>query len=852
LPQEAPLNRAALADEIMLELENPESKASKAPAGRTGRRAGRGAFRRRSAARVLVIGGFILSAVWGIRYAGEAGRAFHVAAEEGGPDVLMGGRPWGQVLDPCFIAKTCPQALMLLLAAVVGFYLLLRWKPVRPAERLILDVLGGPATAGTSRRAPSTHGRRSWPWIAAGLATVTAALAMLEWIEPFYFVQDDAFSGVLPHLVRGCRSIVSGEFPGLDPCQLMGVPSGADSSLLYPPTLMAYSIARWGLGNEYYVLDVFAALHLLAGFLASFAAARTAGLRPALAFVLGISFTLSGYVLLVGRGWTFVVTMVVWLPLLFCLMEHWLNGRAGWRWLLAAAFVIGGFYYSGFPQTWFYGMLFLGFTAAVAVLCGRVAARQLIWPLAACLLGLALLLPALLVQLEISRGMAEKEANFGIGFEQGLLATLAPFPLTHARGFMGLPANREPVLETQWYYAGTFLMACGFLSLGALLAYRCRRAWLGRHPWTATAIVALWLGLGKEGLLWTLVGRLPVVRALNHHPHRLLPCFVFFSLIVGGIFLERLLRRAPSRKWEYAIAAATAALMLYHVSLSRNSLWSYGDRPYPALPREIAELVLPSQDPQAGRVWSYGPWRSGLAGFAYTLPLGLPSAYGAYGFGGYDPVIEARPETRAIQDKFEAAPAAAGRAYGIRWVLVANPDYYKKEWEYWWAVRKSNWCFEFSDSGWSNFQEKFLPAAKLRFRCEEVSLYELPDASPMAFDRADPRLPLPIEFHGCGGDVQVPGAGQRTAVVNIAVRPWLRAACGRQPLEFSADEWGRMEVRVPDGVTSFRVFYDLPWRRGIFAGLGLAAATLAGMAIVRKANWTACSMRTTSSSERKS
>ena len=96
-----------------------------------------------------------------------------------------------------------------------------------------------------------------------------------------------------------------------------------------------------------------------------------------------------------------------------------------------------------------------------------------------------------------------------------------------------------------------------------------------------------------------------------------------------------------------------------------------------------------------------------------------------------------------------------------------------------------------------------------------------------------PQTPLPIEFHGWGAEVEVPGTGQRTVVVNIVVRPWLRAACGRQPLESSADEWGRMEVRVPDGVTHFQVFYDLPWRRGIFAGMGLAAATLAGMVLIR-------------------
>ena len=174
------------------------------------------------------------------------------------------------------------------------------------------------------------------------------------------------------------------------------------------------------------------------------------------------------------------------------------------------------------------------------------------------------------------------------------------------------------------------------------------------------------------------------------------------------------------------IAAATAVLMIYHVSLSRNSLWCYGDRPYPELPQKIAERILPSQNPLAGRVWCHAPFRSGLPGFASALPLALPSAYGAYGFGGYDPVTEARPETVAFQDKFNASPAGASRAYGIRWVLVANANYYKQERDYWQAAMKSDWCFDFSDSSWDTFQKEHLPAAKLQVPGDEVSLSSSP------------------------------------------------------------------------------------------------------------------------------
>ena len=232
------------------------------------------------------------------------------------------------MLSPEFIAQTCPKPLMFLLTALVGFYLSLRRRSVRPLERLILAVLGEgeEGQVGCGRAAAKTHHKtrsimvassvldrtlrlcdsrragkaalQSWTWIVLGLATVAAALAMLERIEPCYFAQDDNFANVLPGILQGCRSIFHGEFPDFDPCQLMGMPSAGKGAytLLYPPTVVSYCIARWGLGNENYTLEVFAAMHLLAGYLASYAAARTVGLRPALAYVLGISFVLAGYI----------------------------------------------------------------------------------------------------------------------------------------------------------------------------------------------------------------------------------------------------------------------------------------------------------------------------------------------------------------------------------------------------------------------------------------------------------------------------------------------------------------------------------------------------------------------------
>ena len=137
----------------MIEHATPEPHAAAVPAVKACRRPARAGLRRRSAVLVVVISGFIILTVWLLRYAGEVGDAFRAAAEEGR------SRPWGQVFNPRFIAQTCPKPLMLLLTTIVGFFLYLRRKSLRPLERLILDALNGtnPARESGSRPLPPSN-----------------------------------------------------------------------------------------------------------------------------------------------------------------------------------------------------------------------------------------------------------------------------------------------------------------------------------------------------------------------------------------------------------------------------------------------------------------------------------------------------------------------------------------------------------------------------------------------------------------------------------------------------------------------------------------------------------------------
>ena len=470
---------------------------------------------------------------------------------------------------------------------------------------------------------------------------------------------------------------------------------------------------------------------------------------------------------------------------------------------------------------------------STAVAGGRIAARRLLWPAAAGLLGIALLMPSLVVQLEITRGMAEKPANFGMGFDQGLVATIVPFPLSRAKAscsYRPIATRNSKTRLLRRYDPRGWWLCCAWGAFGLSV----QRPLVGRQPLGHCGGGFAMVGIGSAGLLWTLMGRLPVLRAVNHHPHRLLPFFMFFALIIGGRFIERLLRRAASRKWEYAIAAATAGLMLYHVSLARDSFWCYGDRPYPQLPQEIAERVLPGEN-CSKPVASYGSGRGDRAdldtrGCCRTVcrrPTGrVPSAA---------TIRSSRTgrKRRNCRRTSTMTPIEAARAYGIRWILVANPDHYWPD-----AITGNRSA---NATGASIIWIRTRPAAwigshgQLSSACNEkkLRLYELSGTSRMAFDRNKPSDPLPIRFRGWGAEVDCAGGGERSIIVNMAMRPWVQAAAAGGFLPASADNWGRVEVRVPDGVTRLEVFYQLPWRRGMLTGGCLMAATLVGVFLVR-------------------
>ena len=706
-----------------------------------------------------------------------------------------------------------PLRLLILLGLVIGAMALLRAPGLRRLEALFLS---GLVPGESSAEGPRPTFWTRWGWLALGFLVFVTAMCIVEFNQPYYFTQDDTYVGGLPGTLAACRSAFAGQFPEWNPYQLMGSPSASlgYSSLLYPPTYLSYAVARFVLGNEYATIEVWSIAHLAAGYLATYWAARRVGLRRWLAAIGGLSFVLSGYSLIVGRGWHTTVPAVVWTPLLMVALVEFVEKDVGWKWMIATGIVIGLFYFVGFMQFWFYPMLCFVAGAAWLVLTGCVPLRKTPWIVAALVFGVALCVPLLLTQFLWSAGVWKvRPAAYGHGMEVGLLATLLPYPFTDAP-FPDLWGNAYRQFRTQMYYSGTLFCLATYLAWGALLGYRWNRRALGANVWLFCAGLAMLLALGKPGVLSTLLAHLPVLDKTLNNPFRAMACFNFFAVLGGGVVLERILRRAgPRRGWQWGLAATVVLLLLYHASIARPSFYLYSDRPYPAMPSEMAALLKPADSTRLRRCISIAPMVTSEPGFPLSMFDSFPSAYSVVCYGGYDPLVQSKPEFLYVNDQMHADPVGAAKAYGIRWMVIHRS-----------LEKPLPEVLPHEKININRFLEPPLrQASHTVLMLPEVEIRELPEAAPLAFAEAAEHEGLPIRLGGAGVDVDVSGLAQGGAViVNFLAWPDMAARVDGRPLPLEADEWGRMRLQVPAGAGRLEIRYAPPWGLGCRLGASLA------------------------------
>jgi hypothetical protein len=723
-----------------------------------------------------------------------------------------------------FLWRALPMRLLIVTLLLGAFFGLLRLPRFQQAERWLLN---GFSEDSPSSSAPDESAARRWGWFFFGAAVLAAGIVIVECNQSYYFTQDDNFSYILDVVVPSFRQMLAGQFPEWNACQLLGSPlaSLGEEMLYYPPLYLSYAIARWGFGNESLTLEIFAILHLAAGYAATFWAARRIGMRASLAAVGSLCFLLSGYLLLVGRTAINIMPMAVWGPLLMVCMDYFAKKKIGWKWTVVTGVAIAPFFYVGFPQYWLYVMISIAVIAVVLKATNAVSWQKLGWFTAAVFLGAGLCCPLLWMQFQWASDIVRPPA-YGYGIEKGFLAALLPYPLTFAP-FPELGwGNGFRELRGQMYYSGTLFFLATLLGLGVLVAYRWRRASFAQNVWLLCAGVLLLLCLGKPGGLSTIISHLPILSKTSNNPYRAMCCFLMLSSLGGGLFLERILRHVSRhRVWECVLAGSVALLLLHHAFCARSCFYLFADKPYPKMPEAMAALLNPTDITKKQRVISVSPRVSAERDFPLSLNAEFASYYSVYSFNGYDPLVESKPQSLHSKRLLYTNPVAAIQAYGIRWIIIPR------------MLEKPLPSLVF-DENYVHFGELLQVVRNISrpaLELPNLTIREVSEVAPMVFSMSEPTRCLPYRVLGDGILADVSKCpSESVVVVNFQAWPAMNAKVDGRPAKVTADQWGRINVAVPNGARELLVCYSPRWGEGFLLGGCVAAiGVLIGVGVRR-------------------
>ncbi|NQT16337.1 MAG: hypothetical protein HQ582_26505 [Planctomycetes bacterium] len=664
------------------------------------------------------------------------------------------------------------------------------------------------AAAGESQ--PEEGGaKKAATWWVAGFVVLIGSGILLEVQQPYYFTQDDNYAQFLPSILQGCRSVSLGHAPAWNPHQFLGAPAAevGTYALTYPFTYVSYAVATYVLGNEYATIEVFCWFHLVAGFAAAFWFARSLGVCPELSAGLAICLMLSGYALIAGRSWYYMTPVFLWSPLLGVAIARLQTRDPGWRWTLGTALVIGLFFHAGNAQMWAYGVGFFCLALAWNGVTGTMPRSRIVKAMPAIILGIGVAVPLLVPQLLAMKDL-ERVGGYGRGIGRGVFAVFLPYPLVRAPHPQGCGTS-DLQLMGQFYYAGTLLSLAWLARLigawmrrGGLLSLM--RDWL-----FVLGLVALILCLGSSACLWTLQSKLPGLDKFTY-PFKFLPFFHLFSLASGAVLVHRIIVRSPRRKWWASLCFfAVCGLVVYHVSLARPSFYSYADRPYPEMPERLAEVL--SGNPEPVRILPIAPVRSVAPGYTLGLAHNLPSVYGVDSLGGYDPLVEQRPQYQGVARRLEEDFAGAVGAYGVTHLLIhrlsrepvlsGNPAFLQRE------------------------TDSLYPQEEVRAYCvgkdvvaetADVRVVKVDGSAPRSFPLDAPTHRLPVAQAGSQIAVDVSGVSEDgTVVVNYLWYPGIEVSADGRVVPSSPDEFGRIQARVPGNTRTLTVLYRSSWGLGM-------------------------------------
>jgi hypothetical protein len=675
--------------------------------------------------------------------------------------------------DGALLKKILRNPLLLLFLSVVVL-LTVFWSK--------LSVLGNNSFTGLA-----TH-RVSKVWHITGGSLFLLLCAYLLANQPWYFLQDDNYVQFTPTLVQGLEGWYGrGDFPTLNPYQLTGVPTFGYSTyaFLYPGTHVSFIISKYLFGNVWHFNTVFALLHFALGYWFSYRLLIRLRCHPLLAIAAALGFVFCGYNLMAVRSWYYVAPVIMFVPLIaLCTLQT--IDKTGWRGWLPLALLFALFAYAGNFQYWVYTFLF--FAGWVLFNSGRVTFFKNLGRTAT-IASVALLLfsPQLIATLGETTGL-ERVGGEGQGIYNGLNALVLPY-ISKAALPNGWGSVAFRHADAHFYYGHLFLPLLAFIALFYTMLsglqsgkFRTYRVLL------LLFVIAFLLSLGRGGLLWWAMAKLPVFNQFNH-PFKFLLFVQFFAMIAGALALQYLIQAHFNRRLQNIVAlllVSSIVVLPFHLNKTRQAFYVYRyDRPY-TKPSFTEKLAVGSNY----RILPIGPLRSFDKGYEASLQMNFPAAYGIASADGYEPL------DRKVFDFYRHH-----RQWGIRYFIQSlhqpEPNGFPIQ----------NYGLQ-RYAGYRDFKEVYRDGGVIVYEdnlCEPVvqCLDEQGRLLPFSYQ-------LTPEYHNNGLQVRLPATDTQVRTLVLALawrRGWLCKVdgVGVKPVK---DAVGRMAVSVPGSCNTIRLYYQ--------------------------------------------
>jgi hypothetical protein len=199
--------------------------------------------------------------------------------------------------------------------------------------------------------------RSVFPWLIAGI--VAALFLTIEFMHPYFFLQDDNRDYFFPHIVHSVKALLNGELALFNFHQYLGTAKLAcsEAAVLYPPYYLGYFLSQLFTGDTFATMECIALMHLMLAAIGFYRLMLLFDLEPVSCMFSGIAWAFCGFVMIVGNSWLHYTGYAAFLPwIFFYAIRYCRTGSFGDFLLLTV--LRGGTCTLGQPQLFAYMVVF--------------------------------------------------------------------------------------------------------------------------------------------------------------------------------------------------------------------------------------------------------------------------------------------------------------------------------------------------------------------------------------------------------------------------------------------------------------------------------------------------------------